>query len=54
MKPRNRRADLIAALAERRAEARRKARIAKGGERTKATAVLVAATAALLKAEVSK
>ncbi len=54
MKPRNRRADLIAALAERRADARRKARIAKGGERNKAQARLVAATAALLKAEVSK
>lgn len=44
----------IAALAERRAAARRKARIAKGGERNKAQARLVAATAALLKAEVSK
>ena len=54
MTPRNRRADLIAVLAERRAEARRKARIAKGGERNKAQEKLVAATAALLKAEVSK
>ena len=52
MKPRSRRADLIAALAERRAKERERARIARGGERIKAQQRLVAATAALLKAEV--
>lgn len=52
MKPRSRRADLIAALAERREAAKRKARIARGGERNRAQQRLVAATAALLKAEV--
>lgn len=53
MTKQTRRMALLAALSERRDDARRKARIAKGGERTKATAVLVAATAALLRAEVS-
>lgn len=43
---------LLAALAERRAKERERARIARGGERNKAQQRLVAATAALLKAEV--
>ena len=42
----------LAALAERRAKERERARIARGGERIKAQEKLVAATAALLKAEV--
>lgn len=52
MKPRNLRAALIAALAERREAAKRKARSARGGEKIRAQSKLVAATAALLKAEV--
>jgi len=54
MKPRHRRAALTAALAERREAAKRKARIARGGEKNLAQNKLVAATAALLKAEVSR
>ena len=44
MTKQTRRMALLAALSERRAEARRKARIAKGGERNKAQEKLVAGT----------